>query len=77
MRALFADVQAVGAAFEFLAPALDELALLVEHHHGVGALAGRVHGVVDVDVALRVFDDAMGIAVLDVAGSSPQSWMAS
>ena len=54
VAALFVDVQAVRAALELLAPALDELALLIEHHHGVGALAGRVHSVVHVDVALGI-----------------------
>ena len=63
--ALLLDVQPVRAALELLAPALDELALFVEDHHGVGAFAGGVDGVVHVDVALRILDHAVGVAVLD------------
>ena len=48
-----------------LAPRTDELAVAIEHHHRVGAVARRVHGVVHVDVALRVLDDAVGVAPLD------------
>ncbi len=68
VRAFFADVQSVRAAFEILAPGLDEFALFVEHHHGIGAFAGGVDGVVHVDAALGVFHDAVGVAVVDVGG---------
>ena len=66
LAAFLADVQAVRAALEILAPGLDELALGVEHHHGVVAFAGVVDGVVDVNVPLRILADAVGVAVFDI-----------
>ena len=63
---LFADVQPVRHPAEFLAPGPHELAIPIEDHHRIRAVAGGVHGVMDVDVPLRVLDDAMGVAPLDL-----------
>src|SRR5438477_11871986 len=59
-------MQAVSAAFELLAPGLDELAIGIEHHHAVGTFARGVYSVVHVDAALRVFAYAVRVAVLDI-----------
>ena len=56
------------AAFELAAPGLDELALAVEDHHRVGAFTRRIHGVVHVDVALRILHDAVRVPVRDRLG---------
>jgi hypothetical protein len=39
---------------------------MIENHHAVGFFAGRVYRVVDVDLAMRVFADAMRVAVFDI-----------
>ncbi len=66
--AYIVDVQAVRTAFEFLAPGLDELAIRVKHHHGVRALARRIHRVVHIDAPLRVFAHPVRVAVFDFRG---------
>ena len=66
--AFLPDVEAVSASAELLAPALDELSLVIEDHHAVRLLACGVDSVVNVDVSLRVFADAMRVAILDVSG---------
>jgi hypothetical protein len=55
-------VEAVRDAAELLAPRADELSGAIEYDDGVGLLAGRVHGVVHVDVTLRVLHDAVRVA---------------
>ena len=65
--AFFADRQSVRAAFELPTPGADELTVVIEDHHGVQALAGRIHGVMDIDVALGILTNAMGIPVFDGA----------
>jgi hypothetical protein len=59
------DVKPVGDPLEVGAPRSDELAVAVEHHHRVGAVARRVHGVMDVDVPLRILDHTVRVAPLD------------
>src|SRR5271155_655829 len=54
------------AATKLLAPAFDELSLVVEHHHTVRLLARRINGVMYINVTLRVFTDAMRVAVLNI-----------
>ncbi len=66
LLALFANVQPVRAAFEFLAPAFNEFAFVIEDHHAVGLFARRVDGVMNVDMPVRIFADAVRVAVLDV-----------
>src|SRR5206468_6624495 len=68
LLALGANVQAVCAALELLAPGAHELAFGIEDHHGVVRFTSGIHGVVNVDVAVSVLADAVGIAVLDVGG---------
>ena len=65
--AFFADRESVRAAFELPSPGANEFAFVVEDHHGVQAFAGGIHGVMNVDVALRILADAVGIAVFDGA----------
>ena len=60
------DVQTVGDAAKFLSPRAHELAVTIEHHHRVRALARRVHGVMDVDVPLGVLDNAVRVAPFQV-----------
>src|ERR1700683_1492758 len=59
-------MQAVRAALKLLAPGLDELAPVVEDHHGVVALAGIVDRMVNVDVRLRILAHAVRIAIFDI-----------
>ena len=66
--AFFAQEQAVRAAAEHRTEGADELAFLVEDHDTVGAGAILVYRVVNVDVALCILHDAVGVAVLDVRG---------
>ena len=68
VAAFRADVQAVGDPAELLAPRSDELSLLVEDDHRVRAVARRVDRVMDVDVPLRVLDDAVRVPPLDAGG---------
>src|SRR6185503_17694007 len=56
------------AALELFAPAFDEFALVVENHHAVGPFTGRVHGVMDIDMPVRILADSMRVAVLNVGG---------
>ena len=67
LAALFADRQTMRPAFELTPPGADKFAFAIEDHHGVQALAGGVHRVMDVDVALGILADAVSIAVLDGA----------
>ena len=55
------------AASELSSPGTDELPVVIEDHHRVLALAGGMHGVMDIDIALGIFADAMRVAVLDGA----------
>ena len=64
--AFLPDEETVRAAAERRTPALDETAVAIEDHHSVMRLAGRVDGVVNIDVPLRIDTDAVGVAVLDV-----------
>ena len=66
VAAFLPDPHAVRDAAKFLAPRPHELAGAIEHDDRVAALAGRVHRVMDVDVALRVLDDVVRVAPLDV-----------
>src|SRR5262245_26676695 len=54
------------AAAEHGAERPDELALIVEDDHCIGALAAGMYCLMNVDVALRILNDAVGIAVFDV-----------
>ena len=56
------------AADEFLAPGFHEFSVAVEDHHGVVAFARGIHGVVDINVALRILAHAMRVAVFDRGG---------
>ena len=64
----FVDVEAVRATFEFFAPALDKLAFVIEDDHAVGLFAGSIYGVVDVNVAVGIFANAVGVAVGNADG---------
>src|SRR6185437_6018900 len=66
--AFLVDVEAMRAAPELLAPALDELTFVIEDHHAVRLFAGGIDGVVDINTAVRVLADAMRVAVFDVRG---------
>jgi hypothetical protein len=66
--AFLLNVEAMNAAAELLAPAFDELSLVIEDHHAVRLLARSVDSVVNVNVPLRVFANAMRIAILNVGG---------
>ena len=68
LTAFAMDQQAMGAAFERAAPGFDEAAVGVENHHGVRRLAGGVDGVVNVDVALSILADTVGVSILDAGG---------
>ncbi len=64
---LFANRQAVRSALELPPPGTDELALLIEDHHRVQALAARVDRVMNIDVTLRILADSMSVAVANRA----------
>ena len=55
-------MQAVRAAFVFLAPALDEFAVGIEDENGIVATAAFADGLFDDDLTERVFDDAVRVA---------------
>ena len=61
-------MQAVRAAAKLTAPTLDELPLMIEDDHAVRFLAGGIYGVVNVNVSLRVFANAMRVPVLNIGG---------
>ncbi len=63
---LLANEQSVRDAAELLPPRPNEASLFVENDHGIGALAVGIHGVVNVDLPLRVLDDSMRVAVFDL-----------
>ena len=60
--AFFADAEAVGAAAHVFAEGADEFTLGVVNHDGLGAHGGIVNGVGDVDEALAVLGEALGVA---------------
>lgn len=55
-------MEAMGAAFEFAAPAFNERAFVIEHHDGVLAAAVFADGLFDDDAAEGVFHDAVGVS---------------
>ena len=65
VAALFPDPHAVGHAAELLAPRPHELSVAIEHDDRVARFAGRVHGVVNVNVPLGVLHDVVGVSPLD------------
>src|SRR5580704_7671236 len=54
------------ATAKLTAPALDKLPVAIEYNHAVWFFAGRINGMVDVYVTLRVFANAMCVAVLNI-----------
>src|ERR1700677_2503959 len=64
--ALFAEVHAVRTILEHRAPGPYKLALIVENHDAIGALAVFVNRVMDVNVPLSILADAVGVAVFDI-----------
>jgi len=65
VASLFADRQAVGSAFKLPPPGPHKLAFVIENHHRVRILTGGMHGVMDINVSLRILADAVGIAEPD------------
>ena len=62
VAALFADAEAVGAAAEFFTEGADEFALGIVNDDGLGAHRRGVDGVGDVDEALAVLGQTVGVA---------------
>ena len=60
------DVQPVRAAEQAFAPALDEIAVAIEHHHRMGA------AVEDVDAVLAVDRDGSDVGEFQPSGSFAQ-----
>ena len=60
--AFFADAEAVGAAAEFFTEGADEFALGIVNDDGLGAHRRGVDGVGDVDEALAVLGQTVGVA---------------
>src|SRR5882672_10101273 len=56
----------MGSALELWAPTGNELSVGIENDHGVVAQAVLVHRVVNIDEALRVFADTVGVAISDL-----------
>ena len=71
VASFFLDMQPVRDAAELLAPRPHELAVPIEDDHRVGAVAGGVHRVMDVNVPLRVLDHAVRVAPLDLRRQHP------
>ena len=68
--AFLLNVHAVRAVAEHLPEAAHEAALGVEHHHGVADGAVRVHGVVDVHIAMLVDDHVVRVAITQACGQA-------
>ena len=68
VAALFADAEAVGAAAELFTEGADEFALGVVNDDGLGAHRRGVNGVGDVNEALAVLGQTVGIAPDEALG---------
>lgn len=59
----FRQMHSVRSPAELLTPRGDKLSVLVEDHDGIARLTCRVNGVLDVDAALGILDDTVGVAI--------------
>lgn len=68
VSALLANMQPMRAAPEVLAPGFHEFTLMIEYDHAVAAFARGIHRVVNINIGVRIFADAVSVAVFDIGG---------
>ncbi len=76
VAAFAGEVETVGAALEFAAPAADEFAFFVEDEEGIAGLAGAMDGLGYVGVALAPSQKPWVLPRARERGRRDQSWMA-